>query len=665
LSQYLGRTCERSAPGIGPAREGTVRQGSTVALARDGGRLVAYVADHDRRRLAVVDVASRKVDAFVPLYGAPEQLEVLDDGRVVVAIGGAHHIEAFEPTADRAAPLARLCARELPAGPFALASSRDGRELAVTSAWEPALTLLDASLAPRGAVHLPRAPRGVLVDDHNRAFVSHLVGGHLSVVDLDRPSSVHDVSLSLRAGSPVGDGSALAVDRSGSQAYALVSVDVRTPALTPPSRLGEQKPLSEATPPLPVLPPRKPLPKPRPKPTTPPPPEPPKPAAPPVFAAPIVPTLPPAVESRILVPMVSVDPGDKARPSQFYYGPPPVAGVPKQAPVAVVVDPVAERSLTTHVLATTGTQRGGECVLPRAVAAHPSEELVYVTCLGIDELLELDARSADPMRTIRRRFAVPKGPTGVAVAGKENLAVVFSQFDGSLALVPLDGSTSVRVDLGGGEVPVDSIALDADAMRGRDLFYTADDRRITSDGLACSSCHPDGSEDGLTWFTPDGPRQTPMLMGRLASTQPYGWTRGEHTLTSYISGTCSRLGGTGLPDDELRELAAYVGALPSPPRNSDAGRDLVAEGRRVFDERGCGSCHLGAIGTDAKTHSFARGEAVDTPSLRHVALTAPYFHDGRYATLEDLLADPLSEMGTTASLSPREREALLAFLGSL
>ena len=245
------------------------------------------------------------------------------------------------------------------------------------------------------------------------------------------------------------------------------------------------------------------------------------------------------------------------------------------------------------------------------------------------------------------------------------MAVVFSQFDAALALVPLDGSAPDKIEVGGGDLPDDSIAMDPNALRGRELFYTADDRRITSDGLACSSCHPDGAEDGLTWFTPDGPRQTPMLAGRLPRTQPYGWTRAETTLESYISGTCSRLGGTGLPPAELDELAAYVRTLPGPPRNTLYRPALVAKGKDVFEERGCSSCHRGAIGTDAKTHAFRREQPIDTPSLKDVSLTAPYFHDGRYATLDELLSDRNSEMGPIGALSADEREALKAYLGSL
>ncbi len=44
---------------------------------------------------------------------------------------------------------------------------------------------------------------------------------------------------------------------------------------------------------------------------------------------------------------------------------------------------------------------------------------------------------------------------------------------------------------------------------------------------------------------------------------------------------------------------------------------------------------------------------------------APYFHDGRYPTLQALLADPASGMGDTAALPAQDREDLVAYLRSL
>ena len=63
-----------------------------------------------------------------------------------------------------------------------------------------------------------------------------------------------------------------------------------------------------------------------------------------------------------------------------------------------------------------------------------------------------------------------------------------------------------------------------------------------------------------------------------------------------------------------------------------------------------------------------------TPTLRNIALTAPYMHDGRFATLEEVI-DHYAGGGhgvenedpniTGFSLTEREKAALLAFLGTL
>lgn len=178
-------SCARRSKGVGLVKEGPVRQGSAVALARDAGKLVAIVADKDAKRLSVVDLDAGSVTGSVEVGGAPEQVLLLGDGRVVATIADASHIEVLEPTGKADAPLERLCTRAVPAGGFGLAASVDGERLAVTSAFEAALTLFEGEeLALKGSASLPRSPRGVLIDDQDKAFVSHVVGANVSVVPL-------------------------------------------------------------------------------------------------------------------------------------------------------------------------------------------------------------------------------------------------------------------------------------------------------------------------------------------------------------------------------------------------------------------------------------------------------------------------------------------------
>jgi hypothetical protein len=659
------QSCARTNPGVGPVREGAVRQGSTVALARDGEKLLAYVADHDRRLLDVVDVSKGRVEAAIPLGGQPEQVMVLADGRVAVSITDESRIAVLEPTGNAAEPLVMRCSREVPAGPFGLAASPDDATVVVTSTVDSTLTALDAAtFASTGIAAVPRGARGVLIDKSGKAYVSHVVGAHISVVDLAKvASSPKIIDTRVKSASKTAENLDLMTPRSGSQAYTLASVEISTvdrrsnqrmamggagDAVTgeAPDALAGKAPPKPAKPSVPA------------KPKDPAKVTPPEPLEPPVK-----PSTGPEISVRIVVPMVSVDAGSPERPTQFYYGPPPVAGIPKQAPVAITIDPVAQKSVSSHVIATTPNLRSGECLLPRAAAFRAKNEKLYVTCLGIDTMLELDARAVDPMRAITRRFQLPKGPTGVALAEKEGVAVVWGQFDDALAVVPLDGGATTTIDLYRGPAMLD------DTLRaGREVFYRTEDARITSDGAACSSCHPDGLDDGVTWSTPEGMRQTLMLAGRLHGTEPYGWTRKQGTLEEYIADTSRRLGGSGIDRESLKSLAKYAKNIPSPPA-SKVKSELANRGHELFMDRGCSGCHVGGVGTDAKSHNVlgttSSSDEIDTPSLIRVRMSGPYFHDGRYRSLDDVLADKSSKMGNTSSLSSDDQAAMRAYLESL
>lgn len=70
------------------------------------------------------------------------------------------------------------------------------------------------------------------------------------------------------------------------------------------------------------------------------------------------------------------------------------------------------------------------------------------------------------------------------------------------------------------------------------------------------------------------------------------------------------------------------------------GREIM--GLNKFINGGCARCHSGSMLSDFTIHvtqPVLRGaEAVRTPSLRNVELTAPYMHDGSQRTLRDAIA---------------------------
>ena len=62
-----------------------------------------------------------------------------------------------------------------------------------------------------------------------------------------------------------------------------------------------------------------------------------------------------------------------------------------------------------------------------------------------------------------------------------------------------------------------------------------------------------------------------------------------------------------------------------------------------------------------------RRDDFDTPHLLEVWRTAPYLHDGRSATIVEMLTkdNPDDQHGNTSSLSPEEIAALAVFVLSL
>lgn len=644
-STPVAACARRTPPGFGPSRLGDTRQGSAVALVQDGASTLAYVADEDDALLHTININTGSERAVTSLAGSPSQVLVLADGRVAVTLRDKNRVAILEPGASADAPLEVRCEVPVAAEPFGLASTPDDNTLLVTSAWGRRLSAFKtADLSPSFDVELPREPRAVLVDDDGqRAFVAHVVGATMSVVDLT--TDKHDVRpIDLRVKRADRNTSKL---RGGCQGFALaksVSMKDQPPVdNTAAASIAPERPLVKGT-------------VPREK----------KPGA------------APAPRGRIFAPMVTVDPGEVASRSSGYGS--VTDTMAAEVPIVSVVDGAAERPLTQSVL-NDGLRHIGECVLPRSAAVSASTGSLFVTCLGADALLELDGRSVDPMRVVRRRWIVPKGPTAVAIDDRGSKAVVWSQFDRELTVIPLaaDGAAEPVHVLTSRKAKSE---VTSELAWGRALFHQTDDPRISSDGRACASCHPDGREDALTWSTPDGPRQTIMLAGRTTTSEPFGWLGLHKDMKAHVTETFRRLGGTGLPDaserfDELDAVIAYVTKMRGPTLEGAVipieKAALAARGKALFfaETQGCATCHVGGAGTDHEGHNVEsskfpdRNPSFDTPSLRFISGTAPYFHDGRYSTLDDLLAASDSKMGHTLQLSRRDVEALKAYMETL
>lgn len=629
-------TCSAGASVLVPIA--SPNQSSAVALGslKEGplaGKTLAFVADSDDRSIAVVDVDARKQLDVVRLDGAPGHVMILDDGRVLVTLREKNRLAVFNAGTDGA--LKKGCDVETAAEPIAMATTPDKKSLLVSAGWGRALQAFDAaSLDKKAEIALPREPRSVVVDDEGKtAYVSHAVGGKVSRVDLATLKADAPIAVLVDPNVPVEDPA-----RSFTLASAVTGAVGNGGEKPVPGRFGTRMGCQ---------------------------------------GFPMVKSVVP--KGRILAPQILVDPGDPENRAQGYGD----SNQPTEVANVSVIDtgPRAIVAASTRVVPDNffggdpRAPRQGECLLPRAAAVDDGTSTLLVTCLGIDAVVAYDSASANPVAVEKARWDVGSGPLGVAVDPSKHRAIVWSQFERSLDILDLEEMGAIEAK----PVKHDRIALRSMAqpmplaeVLGRQIFHAVGDTRVSQDGRACASCHPDGRDDAITWATPEGPRRTVMLAGRLAGTEPLAWGGTSKDLREHLGHTFERLNGQGLRNVELEALVAYVEALPPPPQAGASNQALVARGEALFKDAKteCSTCHA-AGGTDRKVHDLGakaradRKGTFDTPSLSYISGRGPFFHDGRFETLRQLLVESDGMMGHTKQLGAEDLDALEAYLNTL
>jgi mono/diheme cytochrome c family protein len=221
-------------------------------------------------------------------------------------------------------------------------------------------------------------------------------------------------------------------------------------------------------------------------------------------------------------------------------------------------------------------------------------------------------------------------------------------------------------------------------------------------GISCNSCHISG-EANVAFFFPglsaqpgsvdvsnepfnhafdDGvfnPLDIPSLRG-IKHTAPYGRDGREASLHAFVRNVLvNEFAGEEPAPLILDALVAYMQQfefLPNPKigpagelarGSSDAPLRGEALFRRPFDTMGgqsCASCHMpSALFLDGRSHDVGTGGYYDTPTLLNASFTAPYFHDGRAARLEDVVShfDRTFELG----LEEVEQADLVAYLQTI
>jgi mono/diheme cytochrome c family protein len=653
----VATTSASAAPVPAPKSRALRREGSSIARSLRGATLL--VADETASRLR--RLALPLVDGpgeELALEGPPAQVIALDGlALVTVRTPGLVLIVRDEP----GQPLAEVGRVTVPADAWGLALSPDEVTVLVTSAWTQKVSGVDlVAKKVRWTLDVAREPRGVVVrPDGSGAYVSHLTSNTITRIDdLATPHAkpIAVPSSPLRSpGKPLG----------ASLAWSLAMSDDGARLFAPRHALGA---LGKN-----------------------------------------------AWFGAATVDVVKTSDDSVLAPQRW-------PGMLKsKSPLAEPLVSGADVDFPGGKLA--------PFTQPRASVLRHSTSTLLVAGEGDDRVVELDARALDPAFAPVRTYKVGAGydpalgvasscaaPAGLALSSDErtlwvHCAATFDVAEIALPAAPEEPPPAGAKDIGA----IARFAADPlgpEGSLGRRIFHNATDT-LTSGGLACAGCHPEGRDDGYVWHeakfsTADGenanfvgvaenfpleahakgmPRRTPLLVSHLSAGGPFGWHAQNNDVTARLAEGFGLHRWGGLPKHEPQNVTARAlrlvpflqkGLVPPPP----IGRPLTAEeerGKQLFSDKDvqCANCHVVDTGyTNRAPYPMPKvappaGYDADpkldfkTPSLVHLAGRAPYFHDGRAATLEDVIEKNENWMGKTKQLSPADRAALVAFLRTL
>ena len=217
---------------------------------------------------------------------------------------------------------------------------------------------------------------------------------------------------------------------------------------------------------------------------------------------------------------------------------------------------------------------------------------------------------------------------------------------------------------------------------GRKLYF--DNRLSVNDNQSCNTCHnvlnKKAGVDNLHLspgvFGKLGQRNTPTVLNSGFQIAQF-WDGKAKTLEEQIRVPLFNPLQMAMPDERY-----LVDKISSIPEYKELFEKAFSD---TFLAVGCANCHKGPLlggnsfqkmgikkhyenKEDTGRFKITSNEedmyVFKVPSLRNVALTGPYFHDGSQTTL-DLAVKKMAEMQLGKNLSEKEVESIVTFLNAL
>ncbi len=212
--------------------------------------------------------------------------------------------------------------------------------------------------------------------------------------------------------------------------------------------------------------------------------------------------------------------------------------------------------------------------------------------------------------------------------------------------------------------------------------------------ISCNTCHPEMHLDGLVYdiIAPEEGIGRSLLDNRtmrgIADTGPFKWTGKNPTIARQDGPRAAQLffRSHGFESADLQAITHFIESLPLPEsRYAPAGGRLNEFQRRgkVFFERAytkdgryipvanrCITCHASPYYTDRQVHDVGSQAPIDdfdeydTPAIGMVHEGAPYMHDGRCYTLEEIwtVFNPYDTHGVTNDMAKENLNDLIEYI---
>jgi hypothetical protein len=345
---------------------------------------------------------------------------------------------------------------------------------------------------------------------------------------------------------------------------------------------------------------------------------------------------------------------------------------------------------------------------PYGIVITPDGKKAFISSSGVDIISVIDIDSvrnliagaspemlntfSDNLGTsshyVLKRIPTGANPKGMALSPDGKLLYVAELLEDKIAVINTESlETVTSIDLGGPQ----RITV---ARQGRRLFNNAS--HTFQNQYCCYTCHPDMHEDGLIYNMAgkDMGRNVTntMSLRDISETPPYKWNGMNQTVYKQDGIRFSTVLTRNEPFsyNDLDALVSYIlTGIHYPPNlmYNPAGEltESQLRGKAIFERsvddsskvipvnNRCITCHPAPYYTNKKmayVNTLSKTDdsiLFDTPHLNNIYASAPYLHDGRAATLEEIWTKfgKTDKHGRVNDMTKNELNDLVDYLKSL